>query len=130
MSEDVGKPKRRGRPPLAAGEKKRITMTFRAREEMRDRLAALALSNNRSISEEIEHQLEVAHNRDAYSQKIVRDRINKIVADEWKKGNEDRVREWIDVMRKERIEKIQMATESIEENLRQLKSYMKDFEEK
>jgi hypothetical protein len=44
---------------------KNTNMTFRARKDMRDGLAALALNNNRSISEEIEYRLEASFRHEA-----------------------------------------------------------------
>jgi hypothetical protein len=58
MNEDRGK---RGRPrKFAAGERTRGTLTVRLRDEVRSHLEAAAAAAGRSLSEEIEHRLELA----------------------------------------------------------------------
>jgi hypothetical protein len=47
----------RGRPALKPDEKKSSNLTFRARAELRERLAEAAQASGRSISEEIEWRL-------------------------------------------------------------------------
>src|SRR4051794_18471096 len=46
--------KRRGRPPVAASERKSKNFTFRSRGDLHDRLTDAAARSGRSISEEIE----------------------------------------------------------------------------
>jgi Arc-like DNA binding dprotein len=47
-----------GRPALSAADSKKRNLTFRCREEMRERLHAAAQKSRRSLSEEIENRLE------------------------------------------------------------------------
>ena len=47
----------RGRPPVAAGEKKVRNITFRSRDDMHERLSDAAATKGRSLSEEIEARL-------------------------------------------------------------------------
>ncbi|MCJ2084885.1 hypothetical protein MKK88_02605 [Methylobacterium sp. E-005] len=51
-------PKRRGRPRLPDDERKRHTMTFRMRDELRASYIARAEKNGSSVSEEVEKSLE------------------------------------------------------------------------
>jgi hypothetical protein len=50
--------KRRGRPPVPAGQRKGTNFTFRSRGDLHSRLAAAAAQANRSISEEIEWRVQ------------------------------------------------------------------------
>ncbi|MGY4237310.1 hypothetical protein ACVIIW_006257 [Bradyrhizobium sp. USDA 4449] len=50
--------KTRGRPALSAAEKRTHNLTFRARGDMRERLASAAAAHQKSISEEIEGRLQ------------------------------------------------------------------------
>ncbi len=51
-------PKRRGRPPLPAGQGKRASFTTRLREDLKKRLEDTARRAGHSLSEEIEFRLE------------------------------------------------------------------------
>ncbi|MER2265589.1 hypothetical protein [Methylobacterium oxalidis] len=55
MTARVERPKKRGRPSLPPNEKKRHSMTFRLRKELRDALEELARRDGRSISEQVEY---------------------------------------------------------------------------
>jgi hypothetical protein len=50
--------RRSGRPPKAEGERKASHITFRVRENLRERLQRAAEENGRSLSEETEYRLE------------------------------------------------------------------------
>jgi hypothetical protein len=50
-------PKRRGGQPKSAAQRKRNNLTFRTRDELRQRLETAAAVSGRSISEEIEYRL-------------------------------------------------------------------------
>ena len=57
-----GRPKMplaKGRPKMPLEERKGINLTFRARKDLRDRLGIAAAVNQRSISEEVEHRIEL-----------------------------------------------------------------------
>ncbi|MCJ2086376.1 Arc family DNA-binding protein [Methylobacterium sp. E-005] len=54
----MNEPKKRGRPPKPAAERRRHNQTFRCNDEMLARLQAVADKNQRSISEEVERRLE------------------------------------------------------------------------
>jgi hypothetical protein len=49
--------RRRGGQPKPAAQRKRNNLTFRVRDQLRERLEKAAAANDRSISEEIEHRL-------------------------------------------------------------------------
>lgn len=51
-------PKRRGRPPLPADQRKRASINTRLRPPLKERLEARAAEHGRSLSEEIESRLE------------------------------------------------------------------------
>src|SRR4051794_4302083 len=65
MTETVERLKKRGRPSLPADEKKRHSMTFRLRTELRNALEDLARRDGRSISEQVEHYVEQGAANDA-----------------------------------------------------------------
>jgi hypothetical protein len=50
--------RRRGRPPMKAGEAKRASFNTRLRDSLRDALEAAATDSGRSLSEEVEFRLE------------------------------------------------------------------------
>ncbi|WP_165937859.1 Arc family DNA-binding protein [Methylobacterium segetis] len=52
--------RKRGGQPKPAEERKRNNLTFRARDELRDRIRKCAEASGRSVSEEIEHRLELS----------------------------------------------------------------------
>ncbi|WP_187274800.1 MULTISPECIES: Arc family DNA-binding protein [unclassified Methylobacterium] len=56
-TESTPEPKRRGRPPKPAAERKSDNFKFRARGSIRDQLEASASKNSRSLSEEIEFRI-------------------------------------------------------------------------
>lgn len=58
MADQPEEPKRRGRPRLSDDERKRHTMTFRMRSDLRAAVDELAQQNGRSISEQIEYYVE------------------------------------------------------------------------
>ncbi|QGY01610.1 hypothetical protein MMSR116_06645 [Methylobacterium mesophilicum SR1.6/6] len=64
MADERERPGRRGRPSLPPGEKKRHSMTFRLRTELRDALDDLAKRDGRSISEQVEYYVEQGVIRD------------------------------------------------------------------
>lgn len=53
-------PKRRGRPPLPPGKGKRASFTTRITPRLKETLEGSAKANGRSLSEEIEHRLELS----------------------------------------------------------------------
>lgn len=55
---DVPAPRKRGRPPVPAADRKDGNLTFRTRAGLREKLAEAAEAADRSISEEIERRLE------------------------------------------------------------------------
>jgi len=54
-----------GRPPIDAEQRKSFNITFRARQALRERLIKAAELAGRSMSEEIEHRLEMSFGYDA-----------------------------------------------------------------
>lgn len=56
-------PKRRGPPLKASSERKRNSLTFRARDALRTRLEEAAKDNGNSVSEEIENRLSKSFER-------------------------------------------------------------------
>ena len=57
MTGETPLPKKRGRPPKSAGDRKGGNLTFRVRDGMREELEASAKARGLSISEEIERRL-------------------------------------------------------------------------
>lgn len=55
---DHVQPKRRGRPPKPAEERKGSNLTFRTRSDFRDRLEQAAAQSGRSVTEEVELRVE------------------------------------------------------------------------
>lgn len=55
-----GQARKRGGQPKSDGDRKRNNLTFRARDELREKIQASALKYGRSASEEIEHRLELS----------------------------------------------------------------------
>ncbi len=70
---DAEKKKQRGRPALPAEQKRSKNLTFRIRDGMKQRLERAAAPADRSISEEIEHRLEMsfAQGDDSLSKALV-----------------------------------------------------------
>lgn len=60
MAQEAEAPKRRGRPRLNDDERKRHTMTFRMRDDLRAAVEELAQANGRSLSEQIEYYVEAS----------------------------------------------------------------------
>ena len=60
MAQGTEAPKRRGRPRLNDEERKRHTMTFRMRDDLRAAVEELAQANGRSLSEQIEYYVEAS----------------------------------------------------------------------
>lgn len=58
------KKRRRGRPRKQAALRKRNNLTFRTRDGLREQLEKTAKENGRSISEEIEHRLQMSFHHD------------------------------------------------------------------
>lgn len=56
-------PKRRGRPPIAEEDRKTGNLTFRTRGGLRTQLEEAAQQSGRSVSEEIEHRLQLSFDR-------------------------------------------------------------------
>lgn len=56
--------KGRGRPPLSPAERRNRNFTFRSRGALREQLRTAAKTNERSVSEEIEHRLELSFRDD------------------------------------------------------------------
>jgi hypothetical protein len=59
----IDAPKRRGRPPIAEEERKAGNLTFRTRGSLRAQLEEAAQQSGRSVSEEIEHRLQISFDR-------------------------------------------------------------------
>lgn len=55
---DLALPKRRGRPPKPADERKGANLTFRTRADFRERLEQAAQQSGRSVTEEVELRVE------------------------------------------------------------------------
>lgn len=75
----ANEPKKRGRPSIPVEERKNRNLTFRARGDLRDRLAKRAAENDRSISEEIELQLIRALDREEYQSEVLGPRLREVV---------------------------------------------------
>ncbi|CAA2161175.1 hypothetical protein MBRA_06335 [Methylobacterium brachiatum] len=60
MAQETEAPKRRGRPRLNDEARKRHTMTFRMRDDLRAAVEELAQANGRSLSEQIEYYVEAS----------------------------------------------------------------------
>lgn len=68
MAEDGAK--RRGRPPIPEEERKGANLTFRTRGSLRLQLEAAAQEAGRSVSEEIEHRLQISFDRKAVALQV------------------------------------------------------------
>lgn len=77
----MGAVKKIGRPRTAAYGTHLVNVTFRATEEMRDRLGAMAAASKRSLSEVVETSLERHFTLDEMRQ-IVREEIAAAIAAE------------------------------------------------
>lgn len=63
-------PKRRGRPPKAADERKGANLTFRTRADFRARLEEAAEKSGRSVTEEVELRVERSFEADATARRL------------------------------------------------------------
>ena len=73
-------PKKRGRPALPESERKSRNLTFRARGDLRDRLLRSANESGRSMSEEIEFQLEQGFERGQWMAVMLGQRLAGLVS--------------------------------------------------
>lgn len=64
-------PKKRGRPPKPAAERRRHNQTFRCNDEMLARLQREAEQNQRSVSEEVEYRVAQALQKDVRLQSVL-----------------------------------------------------------
>ncbi len=78
-------PKRRGRPPLPPGKGKRASFTTRMTPRLKETLEGSAKANGRSLSEEIEHRLQLSIKVDLRDlqniEKKFQETINSVVLD-------------------------------------------------
>ena len=71
--------KRRGRPPIPEAERKVGNLTFRTRGGLRAKLEVAAEESGRSVSEEIEHRLQVSFDQNAFALQVY-GRVNPEIA--------------------------------------------------
>ena len=72
-------PKRRGRPPIAEEDRKAGNLTFRTRGSLRSQLEETAKQSGRSVSEEIEHRLQISFDRRSVAMEMYGDRSPDLI---------------------------------------------------
>lgn len=124
MTERDAQPRRRGRPPLPPGEKKRVTMTFRVSDATRELLVEAAAANNRSVSEEIEYQLISFRNRELFTEELVKQKVGEVADKSWNEKTKSLLKIHLAEILQNKAENVSQDIENLISKLNEIRSVL------